>query len=523
MGKGSASHLDGAGCISLRPRLNTFPSWLRGPGVAIAGAWVIATGAAPSAVLAAAPTSAPALSLEPCEIEDASHFNVLAAECGTLEVPENPAAPQGRTIQLFIARAPAISRRKSPDPLFVLAGGPGMGATTMYAGTSPAFARIRRDRDIVLVDQRGTGKSNVLNCAFDDDALLRSTPSEVQAETRRCLEQLRQHADVAFYTTSIAVRDLDRVRAALGYEQINLYGGSYGTRVAEHYLRRFPEHTRTLILDGVVAPELALGPAIALDAEAALDNVFARCVKDAACKQHFGDPQQTYQQLRTSLQSRAVPVSFADPTTGEPAHLDFGPLHFATVLRLSTYNSEQAAVLPLMLQLAQNSGNYAPLAGQFMVMLRSYGDVLAYGMHNSVVCTEDVPFYKPELIDRAQLARTFLGTTQVDALLSLCSGWPRGPIDADLHAPLKSDTPVLLLSGGNDPVTPAASAEQTMKGLTHSLHIKLDGLGHGQLGAPCMDRVMAQFIQSASVELDVSCTRAARPMPFFLSPAGPAP
>jgi len=503
--------------------LNTFHSWLRGLGLALAGAWAVTAGAAPSAS-ASEPTRASTLSLTPCQIEDASHFSQLPAECGTLEVPENPAVPQGRMISLFIARAPAINRRKAADPLFILAGGPGMGATTMYAGTAPAFARIRRNRDIVLVDQRGTGRSNVLNCAFDEDALLRSTPTEVQAETRRCLEKLQQHADVAFYTTSVAVRDLDRVRAALGYERINLYGGSYGTRVAEHYLRRFPEHTRTLILDGVVAPELALGPAIALDAEAALSSVFARCVSDPGCKERFGDPQVSYQQLRTALQTRAVPVSFTDPTTGEPAHLDFGPLHLATVLRLSTYNSEQAAVLPLMLHLAQSSGNYGPLAGQFMVMLRTVGDVLAYGMHNSVVCTEDVPFYKPELIDRARLSRTFLGTTQVDALVSLCDGWPRGPIDADLHAPLKSDTPVLLLSGGNDPVTPPAYAEQTKVGLANSLHLELAGLGHGQIGAPCMDRVMAQFIERGSEKnLEVSCTKAARPMPFFLSPAGPAP
>ena len=497
--------------------MNTFASWLGGLGAALLGTWAAA---APSASGSPPGNS---LSLTPCQLEDASHFNVLAAECGRLEVPENPAAPQGRTISLFIARAPAINRRKAPDPLFLLAGGPGMGATTMYAGVAPAFARVRRNRDIVLVDQRGTGKSNVLNCPFDDEALLRSSPAEVQAETRRCLEKLRQHADVAFYTTSIAVRDLDRVREALGYDQINLYGASYGTRVAQHYLRRFPEHARTLILDGVVAPEVALGPAIALDAEAALANVFARCVRDAACKAHFGDPQLTYRQLRTALEERAVSVSFTDPMTGEPTHLDFGPLHLATVLRLSTYNAEQAAVLPLMLHLAQSAGNYGPLAGQFMVMLRRYEDALAYGMHNSVVCTEDVPFYKPELIDRARLARTFLGTSQVDALVSLCDGWPRGPLDADLHAPLKSDTPVLLLSGGNDPVTPAAGAEQTRVGLRQSLHITLDGLGHGQLGAPCMDRVMAEFIERASVKLDVSCTKAARPTPFFLTPAGPAP
>ncbi len=334
---------------------------------------------------------------------------------------------------------------------------------------------------------------------------------------------LSKHADVAFYTTSVAVKDLDQVRAALGYSWINLYGGSYGTRVAEHYLRRFPERTRSLILDGVVAPGLALGPEIALDAENALTHILVRCARDAACKEHFGDVAATYRKLRDALEAHTVPVTFADPTTGAPARLDFGTLHLATVLRLSTYTSDQAAVLPLVLHLAE-SGNYGPLAGQFMLMVRNYGDVLAYGMHNAVVCTEDVPFYKAENINRAALARTFLGTSQVDSLQSLCRGWPRGPMDADLHAPLNSNVPVLLLSGGNDPVTPPANAEQTRAGLTNSLHIVLDDLGHGQLGAPCMDRIMEQFIDRASVQgLDVACTKRVKPTPFFISPAGPQP
>jgi pimeloyl-ACP methyl ester carboxylesterase len=475
-------------------------------------------------LFACSAASAAELSLSPCQIEDALHFSVLSAECGTLEVPENPEARNGRKIGLRVARVAAINRRKSPDPLFILAGGPGMAATTMYAGTAPAFARIQRNRDIVLVDQRGTGESNPLNCAFDDDALMRATAAEVEAETKHCLESLSTHADVAYYTTSVAVRDLDRVRAALGYEQINLYGGSYGTRVAEHYLRRFPERTRAIILDGVVAPEQALGPQIALDAEKALLDILTRCANDKACGERFGDPVATYRQLVESLRTKPVPVDFTDPTTGQRTTLDFGLLQLATVLRLSTYTSEQAAVLPLVLHTASDVGNFAPLAGQFLLMLRNYGDVLAYGMHNSVVCTEDVPFYKPADIDRSALDRTFLGASQVDALQSLCRDWPRGPLDPDLHAPLHSDVPVLLLSGGNDPVTPQEGAEKARVGLKHSKHIVLEGLGHGQLGAPCMDRVMAQFIDRASVDdLDVSCTQAAKPMPFFLSPAGPAP
>lgn len=481
-----------------------------------------ALGLLPPAATASAPRAV--LALSPCQIEDAAHFTVIGAECGTLVVPENPAAPQGRRIRLHVARVPAISRRKSPDPLFLLAGGPGMAATTMYASVAPAFARIHRNRDIVLVDQRGTGRSNPLNCPFDEESLLQATTAEVEAETQKCLATLAEHAEVAFYTTSVAVRDLDRVRAALGYERINLYGGSYGTRVAEHYLRRFPDRTRTMILDGVIPPRLALGPEIALDAEKALTAILERCARDAACSANFGNPADTYHALRDSLQAHPMSVEFSDPTTGEPAHMSFGVLHLATVLRLSTYTSEQAAVLPLVLHLAQRSGNFAPLAGQFLLMLRSYGNVLAYGMHNSVVCTEDVPFYEPQRIDRAELARTFLGTTQVDALQSLCRGWPRGPMDADLHAPLNSDVPVLLLSGGNDPVTPAAYAEEARAGLSHSLHIVLKDLGHGQLAVPCMDRVMAQFIERGSIDgIDVSCTKLARPMPFFISAAGPPP
>jgi len=477
-----------------------------------------------SAAPAPAPPTGAALRFAPCQIEDTAHVSVISAECGTLQVPENPAAPDGRRIGLHVARVAAINRRKTEDPLFLLAGGPGMAATTMYAGVAPVFARIHRNRDIVLVDQRGTGQSNALTCPFDENELLLSTDAEVAVETSKCLATLRNRADPAFYTTSVAVQDLDRVRAALGYERINLYGASYGTRVAEHYLRRFPNRTRTLILDGVVAPQAALGPDIARDAENALASTLARCAHDAACGARFGDPAVTYHALRDTLETKSVAVAFADPTTGEPTHMEFGALHLATVLRLSTYSADQAAVLPFMLHAAHDSGNFAPLAGQFLLMLRNVGGVMAYGMHNSVVCTEDVPFYRPENIDRAALARTFLGTSQVDSLIALCKGWPRGPIDADLHAPLNSNVPVLLLSGGNDPVTPPANAEKTRVGLKNSLHITLADFGHGQLVAPCMDRVMAQFIDLGSlVGLDAMCTRNAKPTPFFLSAAGPAP
>jgi pimeloyl-ACP methyl ester carboxylesterase len=476
--------------------------------------------------VAAAPASsaAAAVSFSPCQIQDLNGIAVYKAECADFAVPENPADAGGRTIELHVARVPAINREKQPDPLFLLAGGPGMGATALYGNVAPAFGRIRRNRDIVLVDQRGTGGSNALNCPTDDLEMMRATPEQLRDEAERCLKTLSEHADVAYYTTSVAVQDLDRVRAALGYERINLYGGSYGTRVAQHYLRRFPNHTRSVILDGVIAPEQILGPDTALDAERALENVLARCTRNAACKGRFGNPAEAYRALRASLKSKPVSVTLPDPTTGIPRTIQFGSLQLALVLRLAIYNSEQAALLPLALDLAQRSGNFAPLAGQFLMTLRTVDEVASYGMHNSVVCTEDVPFFDTVTIDRAKLETTFLGAEQVDALQSICAIWPHGPLDADLHAPLHSDVPVLLLSGGNDPVTPPANGEKAKAGLTNSLHLVLPDLGHGQVGAPCMDRVMADFIRLGTVQgLDTSCTRRAKPMPFFTTLSGPAP
>jgi pimeloyl-ACP methyl ester carboxylesterase len=331
-----------------------------------------------------------------------------------------------------------------------------------------------------------------------------ASDAEVAADARRCLTALEKTAHVEFYTTSVAVQDLDSVRAALGYQRINLYGVSYGTRVAQHYVRRFPNRARSVILDGVVPPQLALGPATALNAEQALTRILARCANDTECKKHFGDPSVSYHVLRSSLQAHPVPVSLADPTSGEPSKFDFTGYHLATVLRLGSYTSEQAALLPLMLHGATESANFTPLASQFLVVNRSYGDALAYGMHNSVVCSEDVPFWDLAKVNRAELEKTYLGTAQLDGLRSICSVWPHGPVDPDFHAQLRTDVPVLLLSGSDDPVTPPTDADEARRGFTHSVHIVLKGFGHGQLAAPCVDRVMANFMSRGGIEgLDV--------------------
>lgn len=468
------------------------------------------------------------IAFEPCTLEHPAGVASVQAECGRLEVPEDATHPDGRTLSLFVARVPALNRRSQPDPLVVLAGGPGLGASAFYPGIEASLARIRRDRDILVIDQRGTGRSQPLDCDFAEQQLWEASDEQTARVMGECLAHLSQTVDVAQFTTSVAVQDLERVRQALGIRQFNFYASSYGTRVAQHYARRYPEHTRALILDGVVPPALVLGPATPLDAQAALERVFERCRQDANCRERFGDPRADYEALRARLAEGAVPVTLDDPRTGETRHIEFTPTVLAGALRLTSYSAERAALLPLLLKLAARDGRLQPLAAQFLLTASGYDELIAYGMHNTVVCTEDVPMYDDARIDREKLQQTFLGTAQLDGLRALCALWPRGPLDQDLHAPLSSDVPALLLSGTADPVTPAAYGDEAARGFTHAVHLKVPDAGHGQVVQPCVDRVMADFLRLAAVpsrvsSLDGTCLTRLTPPPFFLDLNGPAP
>lgn len=464
------------------------------------------------------------LALKPCRLEHPARMLAVPAECGTVMVPENPESPAGRKIELFVARVPAISLNKSRDPLFLIAGGPGTSAVDLYTSSAGPFDRVRRTRDIILVDQRGTGRSHRLDCHFEDRDLLASFDDvDVGPANEKCRDELAKTSDLRQYTTSIAVRDLDHVRQLLGYTRINIYGQSYGTRVAQHYARRYPKATRTLILDGVIDPATVLGPAIALDAEQALERILKRCTSDAACQKAFGDPYSDYQALRARLATSPSRVSIEDPS-GKPTEFAFGMRHLSAVLRLASYNDDQAALLPLSLHLAERENNFTPLANQFRVFARALEEAFAYGMHNSVACSEDTPLIDTAKLDRKTLDATHMGAMQVDELIEACRGWPKGVVDSDLHAPFKSDAAALLLSGADDPVTPPEYATRAREAFADSRHVIVAAHGHGQIGAPCIDRIIAGFIDTGTTKgLDSSCVNKLAPMPFFTTLSGPAP
>jgi pimeloyl-ACP methyl ester carboxylesterase len=466
--------------------------------------------------------SAATLPLTECRLEHPLHLASVPARCGTWRVPEDREHPHGASIELKLAVVPALNRRSTAAPLFLLAGGPGQSAQQLYVAVGSAFARINRDHAIVLLDQRGTGGSSPQSCDFPEEWQEPKDPMpELRKATGACLAKLGQR--VRFYTTSNAVRDLDEVRAALGYDQIDLYASSYGTRVAQHYLRRFPAHVHAVILDGVTYPEQLIGAETPQDGERALHLIIARCRQAPDCAATYPQLTQDLDALLGQFGPQRVMVTIDDPNSGLPLEVEFNSRILASALRFLSYSAMQASLLPALIHEAVH-GRLRPLASQSVMNARQIGDQLANGMQYSVICSEDEPFFSAANVDRAAMSTTYQGTELLDALHEICKVWPRGPVDADLHSPVHSDTPTLLLSGEADPVTPPADAERAAATLTRHRHLILHGEGHGQLTTGCVPRLMADFLDSTATDLlDTACLDQHTPEPFFLSMTGPAP
>ena len=298
---------------------------------------------------------------------------------------------------------------------------------------------------------------------------------------------------------------------------------SYGSRVAQHFARRYPASTRTVIIDGVVPPQVALGPEIATESQRAVDTIFARCAGDVACNERFPDLDATFRRVVAALREAPVIVEVADPNSGRPQEIRFGPGELAGAVRLIAYNPNTIALLPLMVHEA-GAGNYTPLASQYLLMALSMRDAIALGMHNAVMCTEDVPFLEKDVIDYDAIDATYMGSFQLEALEAMCDIWPAGPIDEDFKEPLSTGIPFLLLSGDADPITPPRYAEMAMKHLVNREHLVGTHQGHGQINVGCTSRLAANFVESADPSsIDDDCLKRSFVMPFFLDFSGPAP
>ena len=434
-----------------------------------------------------------------------------------LQVYENRESRAGRRISLNIVALPSLAPEPEPDPLFFLAGGPGQAAAQMAPQIREIFRPVLRQRDIILVDQRGTGKSNPLACRSESNSLQELVENDSSALDRlkKCLAGY--DADVRFYTTPIAMDDLDDVRAHLGYGRINLYGGSYGTRAALVYVRQHGVHVRSMVLDGVAPTDMRIPLFAARDAQRALDKLLTDCEADEACRKAQPGLGARVRALLLRLTDNPARVDVMHPRTGLKESVVIDARIVAGVLFGALYSPLTTSLVPALIARAEQNDFQNLLA---LAYASEDSDNMSIGMQLSVLCSEDAPRVTVDDV-RSQSEGTVFSLHLLRSQMKACEMWPRGTLDDSYFVPVTSQVPALVLSGDLDPVTPPGWGDAVTTHLRNARHITVPATGHGVIGTPCGQELIRRFIEDGSAEeLDVSCVTRVRRPPFFLTPSG---
>lgn len=446
------------------------------------------------------------LSLRPCDLTGFPG----EARCGTYEVFEDRAAKSGRTIKLKFIVLKALSKTPAPDAIFALDGGPGAAATDMVdLARRGILEPARQEHDLVFVDQRGTGGSNPLKCDVGDNPFNLTAffgdilPAD---KVRACREKLQAVADLRLYTTPIAMDDLDEVRSALGYEKIDLLGASYGTFAAQVYMRQHPEHVRSVFLVGVATPDIKQPLLFPRSAQHAMDMLFADCAADDICKHQFPNLEKEFAAVLSRFDQGPVEVGMIDPPSRQTVQVKVFRSSFVEQIRLAMYGTGTQRFMPFIIHRAY-ANDYVPF--EEMAIRANPGPGVARGMYFTVTCSEGVPFITDrEIVDETR--GTFVGEERVRRHIRACQEWPKGDIPSGYINLVKSDLPVLMISGEVDGASPPWFGERALKVLPNGRQLKIRYLGH-QMDDPCLRDIFKIFIASGSAkDLDTSCTEAIR-------------
>ena len=464
------------------------------------------------------------LSFNSCELSTLDGRGLLSASCANWNQPINPDDAESTQIDLFVVKVNSVSPNPNPDPLLIINGGPGGSSVDLLIDLAGAnvLKRILNKRDIIVMDQRGTGRSSSLACPALADNQIQITNTDLKLLTKECLAQLSH--DPRYFSTAYAVQDIENLRITLGKSRLNVYGVSYGTRVAVEYARQFEESTRTLILDGVVPPTIALGPDVAIKSQDALNLVFQQCRESVECDQAFPNLEKSFWNVIRRLEKKPVVTEFRDPRSGESIEIQIEKEHLALVIRMSLYNPELRSLLPFLIHEASSKNDFSRVAASATQLLDQLGQSISNGMHNAVACTEDVPFYDKQQRLARDSKDTYMGSDFHESLMEICSEWPVGSTNESMKKIFTSKTPSLILSGQYDPVTPPSYAEQLAANLENRLHIVGEGQGHGLISRGCIPKVISDFLEDPILEnLKTECVKHLKPVPFFVNAYGPSP
>lgn len=457
-----------------------------------------------------APAKAPgdAVAFADCRIK---HIDTVS-RCAMFQVPEDHAKPDGTKISIHVAVVRALARNAEPDPIYLFAGGPGQ-ATSDLGRLLANMPDLYKVRDIILIDQRGTGKSRTLTCeagSFDSktDPLvqnLTTTDADMERDRRRCLATLK--GSPANHRTDDYIDDVEAVRKALGHQRINIWGGSYGSRVALRYMKRYPAVLRTALLDGVAPTSLHLPDDALASSEAELRHVLSGCAASPACSKSYPDTLKTFDALLASLRAQPARSKLIHPASGATIDATVTDRAVVGMLWQLLYQPEASRLIPALIAQAA-VGNYAPLAATTTANSISETE-LGMALRVAVMCAEDM------------LGRSAAPNPRFDSISALfyqaCRDFPHGKVAPEFFEPTTSDIPTVLLSGARDPVTPPSQADLAAKTLKQSKHIIIPNSGHIVSYHPCMRRIVNKFIEAGSVAAaaDPCESDLGRPAPLF--------
>ncbi len=460
------------------------------------------------AAAARAPQTAARLVLSPCHLDGLAE----SALCGTLPVAEDRSAPGGRKIRIHVAVLPALRSERRADPLLLLAGGPGQAGRELAGPAARFFRAVRRHRDLIFVDLRGTGASNKLDCPPNPDPLAGlSSDTFFPVDVAACRSRLASRADLRRYAESEAMPDLDQVRSALGYERWNLWGGSWGTRAAQLYARTYPARVRAVVLDGAAALDFRFPLTTPADAQRSLDRLLADCAAESSCRAAYPRLADQVESLFARLARAPARAPIRDPISGAPRTVGISRNGFAVALRVALYGVESAALLPRAIDAAAHD-DWGPFVALAAANAGWSLDSMALGSTLSTLCAEDVRTISDE--EAARAAREgFVGGAEIDSWRRACADWPPGPRLDRSTRPLA--IPALILSGALDPATPPRRGEAMRAAFPRSRHTVFPGAAHNVSFSGCAPELIARFLEDPEpARLDDRCARAFRRAPF---------
>ena len=442
--------------------------------------------------------------------------SIDALRCVKVSVPLNYSNSAGAALSLHVTVAPAFRESARPDPLFVLAGGPGQAGTDVLPALNLIFRKTRATRDIVFIDQRGTGLSGKLDCPSGPNE---EHFSDAQAEAAivACIASIKQ--PLGAYGTASAARDIEQVRLALGYNQINLWGGSYGTRLAQAYARAYPAKLRSMVLDGVVAPDQIV-PAGGHDAQAALDALLAHCAADAQCAKAYPQLRAEFISLCQQLARADLTLTLTDPRTAAPLKVSMTSARFISTVHSILYSQLDSRRLPFLIHSAFQ-GRWEPFIARRNVSADFEADgATSIILHLAVVCAEDYPRLSAPLL-AADTAGSFLGPAQVSRLELMCKRAALAPVASG--TPSRIAAPALLLSGALDPVTPPRRAQAAAAFMPRAQQLVAQNAGHGVSQLGCAPRLIREFLDHPEARVAADCLKEIPAPSFQLGSAGPQP